>query len=192
LRRDTHDVPVICRATARQTCGSTGDRKDGRFSRRNAAETTGRLVEIHRYCLDKRTGELRWKFHTGSRIESGPAVRDDSVYIPSCDGTLYKINLQTGEAVWRFRTTPDRPTETAIYSAPLLLQDTVCFTAGEGQIYAVDLAGGELTWKFRPSEHSEMYSSPATDGRRIFVQVRPASGGQGENAIIAIDETPNP
>ncbi len=146
----------------------------------------------HCYCLDKRTGEVRWKFHTGSRIESGPAVRDDSVYIPSCDGTLYRINLQTGQAVWKFQTTPEQPAQTAIYSAPLLLQETVCFAAGEGQIYAVDIASGELKWKFRPSEQSEMYSSPATDGRRIFVQVRAASGGQGENAVIAVDEMPDP
>ena len=146
----------------------------------------------HCYCLDKRTGAMRWKFHTGARIESGPAVRGDSVFIPSCDGTLYRINLKTGEAVWKFRTTPDQPTQTAIYSAPLLLHDSVCFAAGEGQFYAVDIASGELRWKFRPSEHSEMYSSPATDGRRIFVQVRAASGGRGENAIIAIDETPEP
>jgi len=145
----------------------------------------------HCYCLDKRTGEMRWKFHTGSRIESGPAVRGDSAFIPSCDGTLYRINLKTGEAVWKFRTTPDQPTQTAIYSAPLLLGDSVCFAAGEGQLYAVDIERGDLLWKIRPSENSEMYSSPTTDGRRIFVQVR-AVAGQGENAIIAIDESPEP
>jgi outer membrane protein assembly factor BamB len=146
----------------------------------------------HCYCLDKRTGEMRWKFPTGSRIESGPAVRGDSAYIPSCDGTLYRIDLKTGKAVWRFRTTPDRPGETAIYSAPLLLRDSVCFAAGEGQLYAVEIERGELLWRIRPSENSEMYSSPATDGRRIFVQVRAAAGGQGENAIIAIDESTEP
>ncbi len=146
----------------------------------------------HCYCLDKRTGATRWKFKTRARIESGPAIRGDSVYVPSCDGALYRINLETGRAVWIFQTTPEQPGQTAIYSAPLLLQNTVCFAAGEGEIYAVDIASGELKWKFRPSEQSEMYSSPATDGRRIFVHVRAAAGNQGENAVIAIDEAPQP
>jgi outer membrane protein assembly factor BamB len=162
----------------------------------NAAATDSYVLvgsqDEHCYCLDKKTGDVRWKFGTGSRIESGPAVRGDSVFIPSCDGVLYCLDLSTGEASWKFRTTPEPPERSAIYSAPLLIRDAVCFAAGDGQFYAVNIDNGELLWRIRPSENSEMYSSPATDGRRIFVQVRTSNGKGGENAVIAIDEAHEP
>jgi outer membrane protein assembly factor BamB len=161
----------------------------------NAAVTDSFVVvgsqDDHCYCLNKKTGIVVWKFGTGSRIESGPAVRGDAVFIPSCDGFLYCVDLKSGEARWKFRTTPEPQGNSAIYSAPLLIRDAVCFAAGDGQLYAVKVDNGELLWKIRPSENSEMYSSPATDGRRIFVQVR-TSDGKGENAVIAIDEAPEP
>lgn len=146
----------------------------------------------HCYCFAKRTGKLQWKFPTGSRIESGPAIRGDSVFIPSCDGKLYRIDLRTGQAIWTFQSTPDKPGNTAIYSAPLLLRDCVCFATADGQLYGVSFERGELLWKTRPLESSPMYSSPATDGRRIFVHVRRDHDGAGENAIVAIDQLMEP
>ena len=43
------------------------------------------------YSLDARTGELRWKFHTGAPVVSSPVVYGDMVYIGSKDHKLYAL-----------------------------------------------------------------------------------------------------
>jgi outer membrane protein assembly factor BamB len=41
------------------------------------------------YCLDKNTGEVKWKFKTGDYVTSSPAVSGNYVYIGSNDGYVY-------------------------------------------------------------------------------------------------------
>ncbi|NLE07814.1 MAG: PQQ-binding-like beta-propeller repeat protein, partial [Dehalococcoidales bacterium] len=43
------------------------------------------------YAVDASTGELRWKYQTGSRVTSSPAVVDGVVYVGSEDGKIYAI-----------------------------------------------------------------------------------------------------
>jgi outer membrane protein assembly factor BamB len=45
----------------------------------------------HLYSLDARTGQLRWKFHTGASVVSSPVVWEDKVYIGSRDHKLYAL-----------------------------------------------------------------------------------------------------
>ncbi len=136
----------------------------------------------HLYCFDKNTGKLRWTHKTNSRIESGPAVTADWVIVASCDGRVYCCDKRTGALVWVSAT--EQPW--AIYSAPIATKDAVYFAAAEGQVYALDLATGAVRWKLRPSETSHLFTSPATDGTRIFVTSRPKDDQIGENTIFAI------
>jgi outer membrane protein assembly factor BamB len=140
----------------------------------------------HLYCLDKRSGRLRWKLSTGSRIESGPAVTEERVYIPSCDGHVYCLDKKSGELLWKFATDGVNNQRSAIYSAPIVTKDTVYFAASDGNVYALDSTNGELRWKFMPSAASELFTSPATDGTRIFVKSRRKADKAGENSVFAI------
>ena len=139
----------------------------------------------HMYCLNKDSGQVVWKFKTGSRISSRAAVHDESIIFPSCDGWLYRVSIMSGNLVWKFQTSPAKKKRASVYSFPLVTDQLVYFAAGEGQIYAVGVKTGELAWKMRPSEHSELYSDLATDGKRLFVTSR-QDDGKGECAIIAL------
>ena len=130
--------------------------------------------------------KVAWKFATGGRVESGPALHGDNVFIASCDGKLYCIDVATGKAVWNYATQPNDAGRGPIYSVPIVSEDAVCFAAGEGQVYALTRTTGRLLWKFRPSEESELFTSPATDGQRVFVTSRPAADGAGEASVVAI------
>ncbi len=145
----------------------------------------------HWYCTDKKTGKQVWKFETKGRIESGGAVDDKYVYFGSCDGGLYCLSQTDGKQRWRFDT--DRHADgkkSAIYSTPVLRQGGVHFAAGEGQFYAVAADAGALRWRFRPENRSEMYCSPATDGRSFFVTTRPngrpGPAAGGVSSLVAI------
>lgn len=129
------------------------------------------------YCLDKKTGKQVWKFETKWRIESGGVVDETFVYFGSCDGGLYCLNQSDGKLRWRFATDlgPDGRRRGSVY-----------FAAAEGQLYAVDRDKGTLNNKVRPSEHSEMYCSPATDGTHFFLVTQPHLKGRGESSLVAI------
>jgi outer membrane protein assembly factor BamB len=43
------------------------------------------------YCLDYRTGRLKWKFATGGPITGTPVINNDIVYIGSHDHILYAL-----------------------------------------------------------------------------------------------------
>lgn len=137
------------------------------------------------YCLDKATGGEVWRFKTKGRIESTPAVAGDRVFVPSCDGRLYCLDAGTGRLVWSVLTDADAGGGRPVYSHPIVTDDAVYVAAGEGQVYAVDRATGRQLWKLRPSAGSELFTSPATDGRHLFVTTRP-DGAAGEASVLAI------
>jgi len=43
------------------------------------------------YCLEYRTGRLRWKFEARSAITGSPVVFDDIVYFGSTDHYVYAL-----------------------------------------------------------------------------------------------------
>lgn len=136
----------------------------------------------HLHCFDKVSGKKLWTFATEARIESCPGVTDDYVVIPSCDGSVYCCDKNTGVLIWK--TATDHPG--AIYSAPIVTQDSVYFAAGEGTVYGLSIETGEVRWRHRPSATSDLYSSLATDGTRLFIKCRPKDEQTGINAIFAI------
>ena len=139
------------------------------------------------YCLDKKTGKQVWKFETKDRIASGCAFDHKNVYFGSCDGGLYCVSQADGKERWRCDVDrrPDGR-KSAIYSVPVLRQGAVYFAAGEGQFYAVSADKGAVRGRLRPEEKSEMYCSPATDGRSFFVTTRPSGRGVGAALLVAI------
>ena len=84
-----------------------------------------------------------------------------------------------------------RDRRSAIYSAPIVTSDTVYFAASDGNVYALESTNGKLRWKFKPSAASELFTSPATDGTRIFVKSRRKADKLGENAVFAIASSHN-
>ena len=77
-------------------------------------------------------GHLKWKYKTGSSIESSPAIsRDGTIYIGSFDGSLYALT-PNGHLKWKF-TTPN-----AIYSSPSIATDgTIYIGSEDNNLYAV-------------------------------------------------------
>lgn len=86
--------------------------------------------------------KIKWKFKTGGRIISSPAVVDGTVYFGSFDENVYAIDAETGAQKWKF--TP----ESAVSSSPAVAGGLVYFTGYDGKFYAVDAATGKQKWTF--------------------------------------------
>ncbi|HVH89608.1 MAG TPA: PQQ-binding-like beta-propeller repeat protein [Terriglobales bacterium] len=100
------------------------------------------------YAIEAESGTLKWKFKTGSRVTSSPAVANGLVYFGSFDGDFYALNAATGAQQWKFKTGGERRyagnhlhgTEPAgeimpdpfdfFLSSPAVTEETVYFGSG--------------------------------------------------------------
>jgi outer membrane protein assembly factor BamB len=147
--------------------------------------------DTHLYCLDRASGKLLWKFKAPNWLASQVAVRDDTVFLPCHGGRLFQLAAESGEKLQMFEASDESDRKSATYSFPILAGKTAYFAVGSGQVYAVDVATSTLRWTLRPSEGSELFTGPTTDGRRIFVTCRRNIGdNKSEHAIIAIGLKP--
>jgi outer membrane protein assembly factor BamB len=56
--------------------------------------------------LDARSGERRWSYVAGGRIDSAPTFDRGCLLFGSADGYVYCVRAADGELVWRFRAAP--------------------------------------------------------------------------------------
>ena len=85
---------------------------------------------------------IKWKFHTGGRVISSPAVVDGVVYVGSTDGNAYAIDAVSGAQKWKFET------KAWEVSSPAVVSGVVYFLSYDGHLYALDAATAEVKWKF--------------------------------------------
>lgn len=54
------------------------------------------------HAVDRKTGEGKWTFKTGTIINGGGNIYGESVLVGSRDGKLYRLKLASGEKMWEF------------------------------------------------------------------------------------------
>lgn len=139
---------------------------------------------------------VKWKFQTGAKVLSSPAVSRGTVYVGSADHFVYALNAVDGGVKWRYKT------RGAVNSSPALTADAVLVMSQDGMLYALDLADGKLKWKFTtggerrftaPGIHGAMprtelmpdpfdvfLSSPTVVGQTVYI-------GSGDHHVYAVD-----
>jgi len=85
---------------------------------------------------------VKWKFKTGGRVMSSPALVQGTVYIGSNDHNLYAIDAESGALKWKFKTA------SRVTSSPAVVDGAVYFGSFDGNFYAVDAKTGTQRWKF--------------------------------------------
>lgn len=88
-------------------------------------------------------GTLKWKFRTGGKVFSSPAVYNGTILIGSEDHSLYAINEKNGKIQWKFATGG------AVHSSAAVYKNVVYFGSFDGYYYAVNAVTGKLIWKFK-------------------------------------------
>lgn len=141
----------------------------------------------HLYCLDRASGAVVWKFQAPSWLASQVAVHDGRVYLPHHGARLYQLAADSGKLIRTIEPPNEADRTGAVYSFPIIANQTAYFASGDGQVFAFDIESGKLRWKLRPSEHSELFTNPTTDGSRIFVTCRQnRDKKESECAVLAI------
>ena len=57
-------------------------------------------------AVDAKTGQRRWNFIAGGRIDTPPTIHDGLAIFGAHDGSIYALKLGSGEQVWKFRAAP--------------------------------------------------------------------------------------
>ena len=83
------------------------------------------------YALDAASGQLRWRYETGSGVYSSPAVVDGVVYVGSYDDYLYALDAASGQLRWRYET------GNRVYSSPAVVDGVVYVGSRDNYLYAV-------------------------------------------------------
>lgn len=139
---------------------------------------------------------VRWKFHTGAKVLSSPAVSGTTLFVGSADHFVYALSTVDGSVMWRYKTGG------AVNSSPAVAAGTVFVASLDGQVYALDANDGRLKWKFTtggerrfsaPGIHGTMprtesmpdpfdvfLSSPTVLAQTVYV-------GSGDHRIYALD-----
>lgn len=128
------------------------------------------------YCLDKPTGQTKWKLDLPHHPSATPGVDDDHVYVPMNDGSVYEFNLNTIHKLsdagqlpqwsllargWRYQT--PRP----VLSPPASDGILVTFASSNGTLYAVNADGVKLKFQFEAA--SPVTAPVAYKGTTIYL-----------------------
>jgi outer membrane protein assembly factor BamB len=139
---------------------------------------------------------VKWRFSTGAKILSSPAVLDGVVYVGSADGNLYALDARDGKRKWSYATGG------AVNGSPACDGRRVIVSSLDGLIHAVDAVSGKAIWTFRtggerrfsapgihgaqpateqmPDPFDVFLSSPALSGGTVFI-------GSGDHHVYALD-----
>ena len=119
------------------------------------------LVDAHRVlALDAESGEKRWSYPTGGRLDTPPTIHNGLCLFGSRDGWVYCLRMKDGELVWRFRAAPEDRRIVAfgqleslwpVVGGVLVDRGLACFLAGRSSdadggmaFYAADLMTGKI------------------------------------------------
>jgi outer membrane protein assembly factor BamB len=116
------------------------------------------------HALGVKDGKEVWRYTTGGRIDSAPAVYRGRVIFGSADGRIYCLRATDGELVWRFRAAPNER-QAAAYdqlesvwpvSGAVLIQGGSVYAAAGRNSY---LDGGILLYRLDPMTGKELARS---------------------------------
>jgi len=141
--------------------------------------------EGHLVCLDRHSGELKWKFGDDDEMRPvfcTPTLIDGKLYCgeglhEDKDCRLFCVNAADGSPGW------ERPFKTASHTegAPVLAGGLLCFPAGDDGVIALDPKTGTEKWRLAGGKAAGLHidAAPAALGNRLFV-------GSGLYSFVAV------
>lgn len=123
------------------------------------------------HAIDRKTGELRWKYETLGEIISSAAIVNEQIIFGSYDYTLYCLDM-AGKEVWKFDTA-DR-----INGSPAITKSITFVTGCDQHLRAINIETGEQ--EFDMELERFLIASPCVDEYMLYV-------GTHEGEFLAIN-----
>ena len=107
---------------------------------------------------------LVWRYEHSERqfpFYSSAAVVENKMVLGGRDKMIHCLNIETGEAIWTFRT------RARVESSPAIADTRVFVGSNDGRFYVLDLNTGEKLWEFEAG--APLSASPAIASGRIVI-----------------------
>lgn len=139
-----------------------------------AAEPTEQCTPgLHRRTLLQATGAGVLGTVAAPTAAAQSVADGPTVYVPSEEGTLFAIDVEAGEEVWRFDEAGG-----GVRSSPTVVDGTVFFTTRQ-QVVAVAADSGESEWVYEPDvDDLDITASPTVVDGTVYA---------GDERVRAID-----
>ncbi len=123
------------------------------------------------HALETATGATEWTFEADETLFAPPAIANGTVYTGSIAGSIYAVNADSGEQVWR-NTIHGTPGGLAVGGERVHVGSTA------GWLYAFDVASGD--YRLNESLASGALAGPALTDDTLYLALR---GGD----VVALD-----
>ena len=100
---------------------------------------------LYAYDIAGQGVDETWRFRTGDKIWSRPAVAGGAAFFGSLDKNVYAVNLEDGSELWRYETGG------AVAAGPAVGNGLVYVGSLDSVLYALDAEGGGVVWRFAGS-----------------------------------------
>jgi outer membrane protein assembly factor BamB len=125
------------------------------------------------FCLNAKTGEIRWRTPLEQNPWAGPSVSGKTIVVGTSSigydynvlkgakGDVVALNLDDGKIKWR------KPVKGGVLSTVALTKDLVVATATDGKVRAYDLGEGSPRWVY--DGKNPFFAPPALVGDVAYV-----------------------
>jgi outer membrane protein assembly factor BamB len=124
--------------------------------------TDGRLFAVY-----VRTGNIKWAYDTGGRINSSPSILGNRIFVSTYAGSIWSLRRSDGHKNWVHYFGRDLLRSESFYASVSTDGRRLFTISRSGHIYALSASDGHTIW--RSSVSSLGYATPAVAHGRVFV-----------------------
>ena len=136
----------------------------------------GNRTENHAYlyAIDRRDGDVRWKFQPDDYVHTAPVVVGDLVMFATRTGTVYAVEQGSDSVAWTF--SPDG-NPGPVVSTPAVDDCRLYLDTPDAGLYAIDGQDGTLVWH---DSDVRSWAAPAVTNGRVYAATR-------DGRLVAVD-----
>ena len=124
--------------------------------------TDGRL-----FAVAVESGEVRWAYDTGGRINASPSLYGRRVCISTYAGSVFCLDKNTGARLWSTYIKRDAFRYESFYASPSTDGARIYTVARSGKVVALDASDGRVIWTAQVGGLG--YTTPAVADGLVFV-----------------------
>lgn len=104
------------------------------------------------YALHSRSGRLLWKTDAGSELKRKIWLRNDTLYTVNADNTIFALDPEGGEIIWRYRRDPVDGFSSVGYGELTFANGMIVAGFADGTVACIDEGFGAEQWVVDLSE----------------------------------------
>lgn len=138
-----------------------------------------------------------WEVEVKGPVSATPVIAGGVAYVGSYDGSLYAVDLSSGESLWVYETgaavpEPNLQIPLGITGSAAVTDTTVYVGDAAAVVHAIDLSSGEARWSTVVDDqpNASIWSSPVVVGGTLYVGVASVAKQTGfRGSVVALDAT---